>query len=215
MKHTWRIGRVFGIDIKIDSSWIVIFILVTWNLAGSYFPKDHPHWPFALNWALGLLTSLLFFGSVLAHELTHSLVAKKQGEEVSSITLFILGGVAQIKEEPDEPLKEFRMAVVGPLSSFALAGMFFVLSRQWLPLRQLSLRPWQPRPPRRRPLRASHERPRRHRHPVHADGSLHVRHRHHGIGGGRGPGRRRSGPRTAGRRHGCARCRLQSVPSRF
>ena len=134
MKHTWRIGRVFGIDIKIDSSWIVIFILVTWNLAGSYFPKDHPHWPFALNWALGLLTSLLFFGSVLAHELTHSLVAKKQGEEVSSITLFILGGVAQIKEEPDEPLKEFRMAVVGPLSSFALAGMFFVLSRQWLPL---------------------------------------------------------------------------------
>jgi len=134
MKYTWRIGRVFGIDIKIDSSWIVIFVLVTWSLAGGYFPKGHPHWSFALNWALGLLTSLFFFSSVLVHELTHSLVAKKQGEEVQSITLFILGGVAQIKEEPDEPVKEFRMAVAGPLSSFVLAGLFFVLSRELLPL---------------------------------------------------------------------------------
>jgi Zn-dependent protease/CBS domain-containing protein len=128
MKHAWRIGRVFGIDIRIDSSWLVIFVLITWSLAGSYFPGAHPRWSFALNWAMGVLTSLFFFASVLAHELTHSLVAKKQGEEVTSITLFILGGVAQIKEEPDEPLKEFAMAVVGPLSSFGLALIFFLLS---------------------------------------------------------------------------------------
>ena len=134
MKYTWRVGRVFGIDIKVDSSWIVIFVLFSWSLAGGYFPKSHPHWSFALNWVLGVVTSLFVFASVLVHELTHSLVAIKQGEKVQSITLFILGGVAQISQEPKEPLKEFRMAVVGPLSSFVLAGLFYVLSREWLPL---------------------------------------------------------------------------------
>jgi Zn-dependent protease/CBS domain-containing protein len=134
MKHTWRIGRIFGIDIKIDSSWIVIFVLFSWSLAGGYFPKSHPHWSFALNWLLGVVTSLFVFASVLVHELTHSLVAIKQGEKVQSITLFILGGVAQISQEPKEPLQEFRMAVVGPLSSFVLAGLFYVLSRELLPL---------------------------------------------------------------------------------
>jgi len=128
MRTAWRVARVFGIDIRVDSSWIVIFILFTWVLAGSYFPGGHPDWPVTLYWALGLLTSLLVFVSVLVHELAHSLVAKRQGEEVHSITLFILGGVAQISQEPEEPLKEFSMAVVGPLASFVLAGVFFLLS---------------------------------------------------------------------------------------
>lgn len=128
MKNSWRIGRIFGIDIRVDSSWLVIFVIFSWYLAGTYFPKAHPQWSVAVNWALGLLTSLLVFSSVLFHELTHSIVAKKQGEEVGSITLFILGGVAQIKEEPDEPLKEFAMAVVGPLSSFFLAVVFLAVS---------------------------------------------------------------------------------------
>jgi Zn-dependent protease/predicted transcriptional regulator len=128
MKNAWRIGRIFGIDIRIDSSWLIIFVLFSWFLAGTYFPKSHPHWSALLNWGLGLATSLLFFGSVLAHELTHSLVAKKQGEEVASITLFILGGVAQIKEEPNEPLKEFGMAIVGPLASFFMAVFFLLVS---------------------------------------------------------------------------------------
>jgi Zn-dependent protease/predicted transcriptional regulator len=128
MKNAWRIGRIFGIDIRIDSSWLVIFVLFSWFLAGTYFPKSNPHWSLPLDWGLGIVTSLFFFGSVLFHELAHSYVAKKQGEDVTSITLFILGGVAQIKEEPDEPLKEFRMAVVGPLSSFFLAGLFYLIS---------------------------------------------------------------------------------------
>jgi len=128
MKNGWRIGRIFGIDIKIDSSWLVIFVLFTWFLSGSYFPGSHPHWSFALRWAMGLVTSLLVFASVLAHELMHSLVAIKQGEEVKSITLFILGGVAQISEEPKEPLKEFSMAIVGPLSSFVLGIVFLMIS---------------------------------------------------------------------------------------
>jgi Zn-dependent protease/CBS domain-containing protein len=128
MRSQWRIGRVFGIEIRIDSSWIIIFILFSWSLAGSYFPGSHPEWSRTLHWIMGLLTSLLVFGSVLVHELAHSLVAIKQGEEVRSITLFILGGVAQIADEPNEPLKEFSMAVVGPLSSFALGLIFFVAS---------------------------------------------------------------------------------------
>jgi Zn-dependent protease len=128
MKSAWRVGRIFGIDIRIDSSWIVIFALFSWFLAGTYFPSGHPGWPTSLYWALGFLTSLLVFASVLVHELAHSLVALQQGEKVHSITLFILGGVAQISQEPEEPLKEFSMAVVGPLASFGLGGVFFLLS---------------------------------------------------------------------------------------
>lgn len=128
MKHTWRLGKIFGIDINIDSSWLVIFILFTWVLAGSYFPRAHPDWSRSLYWVMGLVTSLLVFASVLVHELAHSIVALKQGEKVRSITLFILGGVAQITEEPKKPLGEFTMALVGPMSSFALALSFFILS---------------------------------------------------------------------------------------
>lgn len=116
MKHSWRLGKISGIDINIDSSWLIIFVLFTWVLAGNYFPGSYPGWSKTLLWATGVLTSLLIFASVLAHELAHSLVALRQGEKVRSITLFILGGVAQISEEPKEPLKEFFMAVVGPIS---------------------------------------------------------------------------------------------------
>jgi Zn-dependent protease len=128
MRHSWRVGRILGIDINIDSSWLIIFILFSWILAGTYFPQYFPDWPRSLYWAMGFLTSLLVFASVLVHELAHSLVAIKQGEKVRSITLFILGGVAQITEEPKQPLKEFVMALVGPLSSFFLAGIFFILA---------------------------------------------------------------------------------------
>src|SRR4030042_2372354 len=100
MKTGWRIGRVFGIDINCDSSWIVIFVLFSWSMAGGYFPRQYPHWTRELSWAMGVMTSLLVFASVLVHELAHSLVAIRQGEKVRSITLFLLGGVAQISEEP-------------------------------------------------------------------------------------------------------------------
>jgi Zn-dependent protease/predicted transcriptional regulator len=128
MKHSWRVLRLFGIDIDVDASWIVIFVLFTWSLAGFYFPRSHPNWAPALNWGLGLMTSLMIFVSVLIHELAHSLVAIRQGEHVKNITLFILGGVSQITEEPDKPMKEFAMSVVGPLMSLVLAGVFFGVS---------------------------------------------------------------------------------------
>jgi Zn-dependent protease/CBS domain-containing protein len=127
MKTTWRIGKVFGININIDSSWLIIFALFIWSMAGTYFPQQYPRWPTWLHWAVGVVTSLLFFGSVLGHELAHSLVAISQGEEVSSITLFIFGGVAKITEEPDAPLKELLMAIVGPLFSLAVGIAFGVL----------------------------------------------------------------------------------------
>ena len=78
MRTTWRIGRVFGIDINIDASWLIIFALVIWTLAGSYFPQEYPRWPTWLHWTVGVVTSILFFGSVLGHELAHSLVAWKR-----------------------------------------------------------------------------------------------------------------------------------------
>lgn len=128
MKHSWRLGRVAGIDIMIDSSWLVIFILFTWVLASSYFPQRYPGWPVSQYFIMGVITCLLIFGSVLVHEFAHSLVAIRQGERVHSITLFILGGVAQITDEPKQPFKEFLMALVGPVSSFFMAIFFFVLS---------------------------------------------------------------------------------------
>lgn len=128
MRHSWKIARLFQIDIHIDSSWFIIFILFTWAISTTIIPRQFAGWPPALNWGLGILSSLLFFASVLFHELAHSLVAKQQGEEVRRITLFILGGVAQISGEPKEPLKEFSMALAGPFASLVLAGVFAILS---------------------------------------------------------------------------------------
>ncbi len=128
MKHSWKIGKILGIDIYIDSSWFIIFILFTWALATSYFPQQYPEWKAEQYWLLGVFTSLLMFASVLTHELAHSLVAKAQGEEVRRITLFILGGVAQLNEEPKKPREEFLMAVAGPLTSIVLAFGFFGFS---------------------------------------------------------------------------------------
>lgn len=128
MRTSWRIGSLFGIDIKIDSSWIIIFTFVSWTLASFYFPTRFAGWPQWQYWAIGVVTSLLFFASVLGHELTHSLVAMRRGEEVRSITLFILGGVAELKGEPESPSKEFSMAFVGPLSSIIIALFFWVIS---------------------------------------------------------------------------------------
>lgn len=135
MRYSWRIGRISGIDIKIDSSWLIIFALLTWILAGYYFPQQYKNWPTLLHWIIGLATSILFFTSVLIHELAHSLIAQRQGEKVKSITLFILGGVAEIGREPEKPLKELTMALVGPLSSLGLSAIFLIL---WVLIKDIS-----------------------------------------------------------------------------
>ena len=119
------IGRFFGISIKLHYSWFIIFGLVTWALATGYFPVSYPEWDTATYWGIGLATSLLFFLSVLAHELSHSVVAQAAGIPVKAITLFIFGGVSQISREPGQPNVEFRMALAGPLSSLILGGIFW------------------------------------------------------------------------------------------
>jgi len=122
-----KIGKIRGIEIYLDFSWFFIFILLSWTLATYYFPRHYPHWPKETNWIMGILASLLLFASVLLHELAHSIVAQKQGEEVKRITLFILGGVAQITKEPETPIAEFKMAIAGPLMSLALGISFWGL----------------------------------------------------------------------------------------
>jgi len=119
----FRIAKILGIPIYLDATWLVIFGLITYTLAMN-FRQLHPQWAPVEHWSLGILTSLLFFGSVLFHELAHSVVALYYKIPVHSITLFLFGGIARIGREPAKPIQEFNIAVAGPLASFLLAGVF-------------------------------------------------------------------------------------------
>jgi Zn-dependent protease/CBS domain-containing protein len=125
------VGKIFGISIRLHYSWFFIFVLVTWALAGNYFPSAYPAWSLLTRIIAGIITSLLFFGSVLAHELMHSVVSQRQGIPVRSITLFIFGGVSEITEEPKQPKDEFRMAIAGPLTSLLIGGILFGIYFAW------------------------------------------------------------------------------------
>lgn len=129
MRASFRIGRVAGIDIGVHSSWILAFFLITWSLAVGFFPTTYKGWNSSAYWTAGIIAALLLFASVLLHELAHSLVARSRGMAVSSITLFIFGGVSNLQEEPRQPMSEFVMAIVGPLTSLVLGGVFWVLAR--------------------------------------------------------------------------------------
>ena len=124
MHGSLKIGRVFGISIGLHYTWFIVFGLVVWSLSTGYFPIEQPTWSIGMNWLVGGITTLLLFVSVLLHELSHSLVAKRNGTPVDSITLFIFGGVSNLRSEPDSASKEFQMAIVGPASSVVLAGLF-------------------------------------------------------------------------------------------
>ena len=116
-----------GIPIGLDYSWFLIFALLTWMLANSYYPAEFKHWPPLLYWFTGALTAIMLFVSVLLHELGHSVVALRYKIPVRSITLFIFGGVAQIGTRPPSPSAEFMIAVAGPIVSLGLAVLFTVL----------------------------------------------------------------------------------------
>jgi len=122
-----RIGTIWNIPIRLNTSWFIIFGLLTWSLSRDYFVAAYPNMSSGVYLSLGVVTSLMFFGSVLAHELGHSWVALKDGIPVRGITLFIFGGVAQIEREASTPASEFRIAIAGPLTSLLMAGVFFVL----------------------------------------------------------------------------------------
>ncbi len=121
------LGRVLGIPIGLDYSWFLIFALITWAMASSYYPAEFPGWAPPLYWAMGALTAVMLFVSVLLHELGHSVVAMRFRIPVRSITLFIFGGVAQIATDPPGPLAEFLVALAGPVVSFGLAALFELL----------------------------------------------------------------------------------------
>ncbi|HAM53269.1 MAG TPA: hypothetical protein DCP92_22175 [Nitrospiraceae bacterium] len=127
LQGSWRIMTVMGIPIRVHFSWLIIFGLITWSLSAYYFPAAAPDLPVASYWLRGAIAALLLFVSVALHELAHSYVALRYNLVIESITVFIFGGVAQMKGEPPTPKAEFRIALAGPLSSLILSGIFFLL----------------------------------------------------------------------------------------
>jgi Zn-dependent protease/predicted transcriptional regulator len=119
------IGKAFGISLRLHWSWFIIFVLITWALSTSYFPSTYPNWSLVEGVTAGIITSLFFFGSVLVHELMHSILALHKGIHIASITLFILGGVSAMTEEPKKAKDEFLIAIAGPGSSLVLGGIFW------------------------------------------------------------------------------------------
>ena len=124
----FRIGRIFGIPILLHSSWFLVFLLITYSFV-TQLQARHLNLLPGLFWGLGLFMSMLFFGSLVFHEMAHSLVARYYKIPVVSITLFVFGGVARIGRDPSRALEEFNIAVAGPISSFLLAAGFWTISR--------------------------------------------------------------------------------------
>ncbi len=129
MGNAFNLGRLFGIQFRLHYTWFIVFVLVVVSLSAQYFPTTYAGWSLVTYWVIGIITSLLFFASVLAHELAHSLVARVNGIPVKSITLFIFGGVAQITREAKKASAELIMAAAGPACSLAIGGLFALL---WL-----------------------------------------------------------------------------------
>jgi len=126
-RQTVSLGRIFGIPVAIDYSWFLIFALLTWTMAVSYYPSEFTDWTNLEYWLVGAVTAILLFGSVLLHELGHSLVALQYRIPVRSIRLYIFGGISQISEEPKSALSELWITIAGPCVSFILAGILFLL----------------------------------------------------------------------------------------
>jgi len=118
--------KVAGVQIAIDYSWIVIFLLVFWSLSAGYFPHEYPGYGLGQYLVVGAVATLLFFASVVTHELAHSVVANRLGQPVRRITLFIFGGMAHLSREPSNATAELKIASVGPLTSLALGAIFWV-----------------------------------------------------------------------------------------
>ncbi|HEX76181.1 MAG TPA: CBS domain-containing protein [Dehalococcoidia bacterium] len=125
MKSGFTLGKIFGIPLRLHYTWFLIFVLITFSLVAYLpLPEVYPLWQ---RIAFGLAASLLFFTSIITHELAHSFIAVRNSIPVKSITLFVFGGVSQITKEATRPNTELLMAIVGPLSSLVIAGIFYVV----------------------------------------------------------------------------------------
>src|SRR2546423_4458258 len=139
MPGSIRIARLFGIDIRIHVSWILIFFLVVFSLSESVYPDQFPQWSREKVLLVSAITAVLFFASVLAHELSHSLVARRFKMSVSSITLFLLGGVATLRQEPPTAKAEFFMAAAGPGTSVVIGVIGLAIGGGDIPFVNLSV----------------------------------------------------------------------------
>jgi Zn-dependent protease len=127
MGSGFNLGKLFGIQFRLHYTWFIIFLLITVSLSWQVFPVSYPGWSQSVYWTIGIVTSLLFFTSVLAHELAHSLVGRANGIPIKSITLFIFGGVAQMTREATKASAEFKMAAAGPACSLVIGGVFAII----------------------------------------------------------------------------------------
>jgi Zn-dependent protease/predicted transcriptional regulator len=120
-----KLFKIFGFEVGIDWSWIILAILITWSLSVGLFPFHYKNLSTETYWLMGMVGALGLFFSIIFHEMWHSLVARKYGMPMKGITLFIFGGVAEMGEEPPNPKAEFMMAIVGPISSIAIGIVFY------------------------------------------------------------------------------------------
>jgi Zn-dependent protease/predicted transcriptional regulator len=131
MSGSFKLARLFGIDVRIHVTWFVALGLITWALATGYFRFLVPRQQFVTAIELAALSAVLLFVSVLVHEFSHSVVARALGMQVRDITLFIFGGVSNIRGEARTPRDEALVSAVGPLTSFGIAGVFWLIG-QWM-----------------------------------------------------------------------------------
>ena len=128
-KGSIELFKVAGVQVEIDFSWIIIAVLVWWSLSAGYFPRSYPGHDFTSYWIVGALGTILFFASVLGHELSHAMVGNRLGENVTRITLFIFGGMAHLTSEPKTASDELKISAVGPLSSLVIAAIFWIIEQ--------------------------------------------------------------------------------------
>ncbi len=127
-KQFLSLGKIFGIPLAVDYSWFLIFALLTWTLATGYFPSEFKDWPTATYWIVGGVTAVLFFGSVLLHEIAHSLAALRFNIPVHRIILYIFGGASEIGEESPGPWTDFWITLVGPAVNLVMWGILSLLN---------------------------------------------------------------------------------------
>lgn len=123
-----KIGKIRGINIKINYSWFLIFFFITWSLANNYLPSQYPNKPNNFYWTIGLVSALSLYLSILVHELAHSAIAQGEGLEINNITLHFFGGVSQIREESTNPKTEAYMAIAGPLTSIVIGVLLLAVN---------------------------------------------------------------------------------------
>ena len=123
----FKLFRVLGIPIYINYTWFIVFSLVVYTLAVSYFPYLGPYYEPAVRWIMAFIAAIILFSSILLHELSHSYVAQKQGIRIKSITLFVFGGIAQMAGESRSPSGEMKIAAAGPALSLFISGIFWTI----------------------------------------------------------------------------------------